>query len=399
MELQVQGLVKLQQGDATISLAPVIQSAAPKTAPPTPNPEMVAPWGIHPSRKPITRETLTQAIVLVQKQLQLPTGIRTGGTVNEDGSPDRCNAKKCQCFVTPQHLHPLFTTTRGGEGHSLQVQSMALLLMLSNVPFSTIHTLTQINHKAIERMWRSLALLQKKFVEAKEKHIQFGTGGRWQDIEADEATFDKLLSSSLVHWEQWAGLVARGRPESLVLIRLQPPSTTVRAPGPGAIPKVEWKPIADKWLKDRHVILHTDSARSYKAKVRGVLHDSVVHQKNPAKVKGKWVWRSPNFAKLKTHKLPSGKTIRLKAGTQIIHRAWRFIKDRPRWVAPSSVLISDLRSMSTGIAVKICGHAPGSFCLPTCKTSLLRCSNLLWPWGKCAARLCLTIAVFLSHLQ
>ena len=214
-----------------------------------------------------------------------------------------------------------------------------------------------------------------------------------------EATFDKLLSSSLVHWEQWAGLVARGRPESLVLIRLQPPSTTVRAPGPGAIPKVEWKPIADKWLKDRHVILHTDSARSYKAKVPGVLHDSVVHQKNPAKVKGKWVWKLPNFAKLKTHKLPSGKTIRVKAGTQIIHRAWRFIKDRPRWVAPSSVLISDLRSMSTGIAVKICGHAPGSFCLPTCKTSLLRCSNLLWPWGKCAARLCLTIAVFLSHLQ
>jgi len=79
MELQVQGLVKLQQGDATISLAPVIQSAAPKTAPPTPNPEMVATWDIHPSRKPISRETLTQAIVLVQKQLQLPTGIRTGG--------------------------------------------------------------------------------------------------------------------------------------------------------------------------------------------------------------------------------------------------------------------------------------------------------------------------------
>lgn len=119
---------------------------------------------------------------------------------------------------------------------------MALLLMLSNVPLSTIHTLTQINHKAIERMWRSLALLRKKFVEAKEKHIQFGTGGRWQDIEADEATFDKLLSGSLVHWEQWAGLVARGRPESLVLIRLQPPSTTVRAPGPGAIPKVAQRP-------------------------------------------------------------------------------------------------------------------------------------------------------------
>ena len=88
------------------------------------------------------------------------------------------------------------------------------------------------------------------------------------------------MNDSLVHWEQWAGLVAGGRPESLVLVRLKPPPTTTRALGPGAIRKVDWKPLADRLQKDRQVILHTDSARSYKAKVRGVLHDSVVHQKS-----------------------------------------------------------------------------------------------------------------------
>ena len=78
------------------------------------------------------------------------------------------------------------------------------------------------------------------------------------------------------------------------------------------------------------MILHTDSARSYKAKVRGVLHDSVVHQKKRVKVRGKFVWKSPNFVKLVTHKLPCGKKLRVKAGTQIIDRTWRFIKDRLR---------------------------------------------------------------------
>ena len=251
--------------------------------------------------------------------------------LRDSGLPrHRCNRKGCQKFVTPQHLHPLFTATRGPEGHSLQVQAMALLLLISNVPLSTIHILTKMNHKALERMWRSLVLVRKRHVESNEGKISCGQGPHWQDIEADEATFDKTVEDSIAHWEQWAGLVARGRPETLVLTRLTPPPTTARAPGPGAIRKVDWKPLANKWLVGKKVILHTDSARSYKAKVPGVLHDSVVHQKKRTKVRGKWVWKNPTFVKLRTHKLPNGKTIRRKAGTQIIDRAWRFIKDRLR---------------------------------------------------------------------
>eukprot|EP00435_Cladocopium_sp_Y103_P072187 s526_g39.t1 len=202
------------------------------------------------------------------------------------------------------------------EGHSLQVQSVALLMLLSNVPLSTVHILTQINHNALERMWRSLVFLRKDLVEKKGKEIHFGKKGCCQDVEADEATFDKLMSDSLVHWEQWAG----------------------------AIRKVDWKPLEDRLLKDRQVILHTDSARSYKAKVRGVLHDSVVHQKKRVKVRGKLVWRSPNFVKLVTHKLPCGKKLRVKAGTQIIDRTWRFIKDRLRLNQVTQVGSSLLRA-------------------------------------------------------
>ena len=39
---------------------------------------------------------------------------------------------------------------------------------------------------------------------------------------------------------------------------------------------------------------------------------------------------STYFVKLSTDKLPNGKTIQRKAGTQIVDRAWRFIKDRLR---------------------------------------------------------------------
>ena len=51
------------------------------------------------------------------------------------------------------------------------------------------------------------------------------------------------------------------------------------------------------------IILHTDSAKSYKAKLQGVL--------------------------LQAHTCPkTGKSIQVKAGTQIIDRAWRFLEDR-----------------------------------------------------------------------
>lgn len=215
-----------------------------------------------------------------------------------------------------------------------------------------------VNHKAIEDLDKRLALLRKEYVEEKEKEIVFGNGAAWQDVEADETTFDKKTITDVselgntkkpIEWEQWCGIVQRGKPESLVLHRLKPVRTDARAPGPGAVRKVEWRPLADHWLKNRKVVLHTDSAKSYRVRVAGVLHDRVVHCKKRVKVRGKWKWQAPRYVKVVEHKLPgTNKKIRVKAGTQVIDRCWRFLKERlslnQNTKAGSSLLRSKLRS-------------------------------------------------------
>ena len=61
----------------------------------------------------------------------------------------------------------------------------------------------------------------------------------------------------------------------------------------------------------------------------GVLHDHVHHCKKRMKVKGKWIWKLPSYVTVTTHKEPHmGRKFRTKGGTQIIDRAWRFLKDR-----------------------------------------------------------------------
>ena len=52
-----------------------------------------------------------------------------------------------------------------------------------------------------------------RHVELKEKDIIFGKAGKWPDVEADEVDLGKDLSEdgSSLTWEQWGGLVERGR--------------------------------------------------------------------------------------------------------------------------------------------------------------------------------------------
>ena len=109
-------------------------------------------------------------------------------------------------------------------------------------------------------------------MQEKERHIDFGTGQKWSDVEADEATFHKQnlgkhapessTTSCLgaVGWNCEARLPTnRGR--------LNPKMSEPQPPGPAAIRKVEWLPLAKTWLKDKCVILHTDAAKSYKCKI------------------------------------------------------------------------------------------------------------------------------------
>jgi hypothetical protein len=178
-------------------------------------------------------------------------------------------------------------------------------------------------------MSKRLGQLREAWVVKTEKKIQFGTGETWADVEADEATFDKKIVRGKLHWEQWCGIVQRGKPQTLVLHRLKPLASKLRAPGPGAVRKVEWKPLAAKWLKDRQAILHTNSAKSYASKISGVLHDRVVHKKKRVKVNGKFKWVAPTYVKIQKHKIPgTKKTLRVKSGTQIVDRCWRYLKER-----------------------------------------------------------------------
>ena len=124
------------------------------------------------------------------------------------------------------------------------------------------------------------------------------------------------LSASYIkraRWEQWGGLVERGRPDTLVLFRLSPKTTASRSPGPGPITKRDWKPVAKKFLEGRDVILHTDGAKAYTMKIKGVLHDNVEHKKKKMTVNGKQVWVNPKYTKVWTHQLPNGKALKVKA--------------------------------------------------------------------------------------
>ena len=169
----------------------------------------------------------------------------------------RCSCKGCQAYINPHHLHPIFVDGRGTGATPLQTQSALLFLLLNGISHPAIHRILHINHKAIEDMENRLSRLRKRWVEEKEKSIVFGNGKTWTDIEADEATFTntdlKDLADNLAQpiiWEQWCGIVQRGAPHTLVLTRLTPQTSAWRAPGPGAIRKVEWKPLATKHLRD-----------------------------------------------------------------------------------------------------------------------------------------------------
>ena len=186
----------------------------------------------------------------------------------------RCNRFRCQVYINPHHLHPLFTDGNGSGSTSLRIQAALLLLKLNKVSHPVIHRLLGINHKSIELMEKKLCDLRKRWVEHQEKGINFGGGPKWCDVEADETTFDRKDLKALapdknlpIVWEQWCGLVKRGDPKSLVLKRLVPRMSEKCAPGPGAIRKVEWAPLAKTYLQDKQVILHTDAAKTLKRAV------------------------------------------------------------------------------------------------------------------------------------
>lgn len=141
------------------------------------------------------------------------------------------------------------------------------MLLRNCVSHAAIHRLLHVSRKSIEDMDKRFQLWER-WVKNRENDITFGQGEEWQDVEADEATFDKKIMDGQLRWEQWCGIVQRGKPHTLVLHRLKPVVSKLRTPGPGAIRKVEWQPLALNWLQNCHIVLHTGPAKSYAAKVK-----------------------------------------------------------------------------------------------------------------------------------
>ena len=102
---------------------------------------------------------------------------------------------------------------------------------------------------------------------------------------------------------------------------------------------------SEKLSGHRHVTLHTDAAKVYRCKIPGVLRDEVAHCKKKAKINGKWKWHAPNYVRLVAHKMHGQKApVHCKAGTQVIDRAWRFLKDPLQINQASRVGIAALRA-------------------------------------------------------
>ena len=124
------------------------------------------------------------------------------------------------------------------------------------------------------------------------------------------------------------------------LFRLKPKNTQKRAPGPGPIRRRDWKPTADKVLKNRQVILHTDGARAYKMHIPGVARYNVIHKKKKILQGGKYIWVKPHYTKVYKHKLPCGKSVQVKSGTQIIDRFWQHLRAYPKYASNGHTAIT-----------------------------------------------------------
>ena len=196
----------------------------------------------------------------------------------------------------------------------------------------------------VRRFSQRLDSARAMYVRKTEKTIKFGNpgAGPWQDVEADEVDLRKEEVAGdgnikKAQWNQWGGIVQRGKPSSLVLFKTTAKQTKFRAPGPGPISKRDWTPMANKWLKGRWVFIHTDGARSYKLGMNrkrtldGVIHDYVVHKKK--KIGGKWT--TPKYVQLFQHTMPDKSVVYTKGGTQIIDRFWRTLRKHLEGRSPS----------------------------------------------------------------
>ena len=173
----------------------------------------------------------------------------------------------------------------------------------------------------------ALGIAMNTPTEAAQNRISFKTLPPWSDVEVDEVTLAKYAHSpGKIVWANFIGIMARGMPETLVILPLPDRVTSDRAPGPGPIRLSDWRPIAEDWLRGAKVILHSDSAKAYSMPIEDVIGTKVVHQKK--KIDG--VWKKPYFTQKMTVRTPDGCLVSTQAGTQWIDGVWRLLRQGVR---------------------------------------------------------------------
>ena len=137
----------------------------------------------------------------------------------------RCRAKGCQKYIVPHSYHPVLRSAWGRSSLPLKTQVKVLFGLVIGLTAAQCHLLWGVSDKLISEMSMRLDSARNAYVERHERKICFGAqdGGRtWVDVEADEVDLGKDVSpddENKAVWEQWAGIVQRGRPESLVLFK------------------------------------------------------------------------------------------------------------------------------------------------------------------------------------
>ena len=84
-----------------------------------------------------------------------------------------------------------------------------------------------------------------------------------------------------------------------------------------------WRPIGERYLKGKRIILHTDSARAYSLCMDDVVHTVVIHQR---KKLTDTLWLEPSFVEKTILDLPGGGRFAVKSGTQTIDGWWTHLR-------------------------------------------------------------------------
>eukprot|EP00971_Amphidinium_carterae_P098527 1948445-Amphidinium_carterae.1 len=105
---------------------------------------------------------------------------------------------------------------------SLKGQAMTTLCGIIGVNAAQTHLLTGVDHKVVERIYTSLRSVVAARVGELQKLINLNDSKAWVDCEADEVTLcKKSVGGGQVVWTQYLGVIRRGCPETLILIKMR----------------------------------------------------------------------------------------------------------------------------------------------------------------------------------